>query len=340
LISSRLRYLFLLLGAGVFAFLVYRVGPATILQNVQTLGFWFLAILAVWVAAYLLNTLSYALILGKEARGQVGWLRLLGIVVAGFGMNYATPMLRLGGEPFRIAVLREHIGGPRAAFAALSYKAANVMSSLSYWAIGGAMLLASGRVPAAIAIVVLVVPAAVLAAVLIIARGHSGDIFASLQRLFRRFALLAPLDRLLARYERPLADVDRHFRELRAERPAALLGALLIETAVRVLLATELFIILRSAGRPVDFADVLAMDGAANLIVNAAFFIPFELGAREGGLYMILASFGMTGGMGIFVAVVNRIRELFWIGVGLAWAHFLVRSRSIPTPSPSPLPAD
>jgi hypothetical protein len=338
--SPRFRYLLLVLGALVFAALVYRVGPRAILDDVRAMGAWFVVVLLLWALAYSLNTVSYGLLLGPEARAQVGTMRLLGTVVAGFGMNYATPVLRMGGEPFRIAVLRPHIGGARAAVSALSYKAANALSSLSYWTIGGALLLASGRLPTALALTVLLVPALLLATVLFFLRRHSGDVFASLQRLFARFRFLAPLDRLLTRYERPLAEVDRHLRELREERTGALFAAFLLETAVRVMLASELFLILRSVGRPMAFTDVLAMDAAANLVVNLSFFIPFELGAREGGLYMILAAFGQAGGLGIFVAVVNRVRELFWIVVAFTWGHFLIRAPRPAESSSTPLAAD
>jgi hypothetical protein len=51
--------------------------------------------------------------------------------------------------------------------------------------------------------------------------------------------------------------------------------------------------------------------------MNMFFFVPFELGTREGSLYFILESLGFGAGVGIFIAVVNRIREFFWILVGL-----------------------
>jgi hypothetical protein len=76
-------------------------------------------------------------------------------------------------------------------------------------------------------------------------------------------------------------------------------------------------------GKPVGFWTGLQIDSAANLMLTLAFFIPFELGAREGGLYLILSGFGIGSSVGVFVALCNRIREIFWIGVGLTWGNFL-----------------
>jgi len=42
-----------------------------------------------------------------------------------------------------------------------------------------------------------------------------------------------------------------------------------------------------------------------------------QLGAREGGFILALRSMGLNGGMGIFMSLVTRIRELVWIFIGL-----------------------
>jgi uncharacterized protein (TIRG00374 family) len=319
---ARLRYAFLLLGLCVFAVLVHQVGPAVIVQNVRAMGWWFLAIIAVWMAAYTLNTCTFALILGHDRR-RVGLRRLYGTVVSGFAMNYATPFLHMGGEPFRIAVLRKSVGGARAAFATLSFKLLNAASSLCYWTMGALVVAFSGRLPKGLSALVVAVPLVVFVAAALFVRRHSNNVFVSVRRLTARYRLLAPLDRVLARREKSLEEVDAHLRGLWRARPGTLWAALVTETTARIIIAQELRIVLYALGKPVGFWPALAVDSVANIMITALFFIPFEAGAREGGLFLLLSKFGMPSAVSIVVPVVSRIRELFWIGIGMTWGHFL-----------------
>ena len=51
---------------------------------------------------------------------------------------------------------------------------------------------------------------------------------------------------------------------------------------------------------------------------NLFFFLPFELGAREGGLFLVFKVLGLSPEHGVFAAVVIRLRELVWMLIGLA----------------------
>lgn len=328
---ARLRYALLVLGLVIFALLARQVGLAVIVANLRALGWWFFAIIAVWLTAYSLNTCTFAVILDHD-RGRVGIRRLFGTVVAGFAMNYATPFLHMGGEPFRIAVLRQRVGGARAAFATLSFKLLNAASSLCYWTIGATIIAASGRLPAGISALLVVVPATVLVGAGLFVRSHSNNVFVSVRRLTARHRWLGPLDRVLARREKSLGEVDEHLRGLWRARPGALLAGLALETAARIVLSQEVRIVLYAMGKSVGFGTALAIDSAANLMITCLFFIPFEAGAREGGLYLILSTFGMPSAVSFVVPVVNRIRELFWIGVGMTWGHFLAAAPLTPVP--------
>lgn len=58
-----------------------------------------------------------------------------------------------------------------------------------------------------------------------------------------------------------------------------------------------------------------------SLFANLLFFMPLQLGGREGGFAMSTARMGMTNDIGMFISIICRVRELFWTAIGL----FLMR---------------
>jgi hypothetical protein len=47
--------------------------------------------------------------------------------------------------------------------------------------------------------------------------------------------------------------------------------------------------------------------------------MPFELGTREGGLFLVMQTIGYPPGIGIVIGLVNRLRELVWLFIGLTF---------------------
>lgn len=54
-----------------------------------------------------------------------------------------------------------------------------------------------------------------------------------------------------------------------------------------------------------------------SLFANILGFMPMQVGGREGGFVMSVVQLGLNAEIGIFIGIICRIRELFWIIIGL-----------------------
>ncbi len=97
---------------------------------------------------------------------------------------------------------------------------------------------------------------------------------------------------------------------------------------------SEYFLILLSMGIDVGWARAFVVGGLASLVGNVMFVLPYELGAKEGALYLLFGLVGVNPALGVYAALVSRLRDLAWIGIGLVLIWAAGRRRA-PAPAPS-----
>ena len=97
-----------------------------------------------------------------------------------------------------------------------------------------------------------------------------------------------------------------------------------------VLGAAELWAIFWALGRPMSPLEVWVIEAAVQLLRQGSFFIPGSLGVTEGTFYLLLDALTGQPSLGVAAALVRRLRELVWIGLGLVagWGY-------LPRPAPS-----
>ncbi|MCU7494130.1 MAG: flippase-like domain-containing protein [Ignavibacteria bacterium] len=315
------KFVFFLLGLGVFLGLIHDFGINNILTNLSRTGWWLIPIIGIWAVVYLLNSLSFWVILGKD-RYSVGFRNSMLITISGFAINYITPFASVGGEPFRIFKLRNYISTPSAVSKVVLCKMVQLFSHFILWLVTILIMFLILPLSENSRLILAILFSLILAFSQLFISSHKngliGYVYSGVKKL-----RIKPLVQFFEKRERSIYEADENIKELYNRRKEAFYLALSFEFLARIVSSLEFYFILRSIGLDASVLQAIYINSVSSLFMNIFFFVPLELGIREGSLLFIMKSINITAGIGIFIAVINRIRELFWIITGLVLIRFI-----------------
>lgn len=315
LVSRKAQLILFALGAAALSTLIIRAGPVRLAHDVASAGWAVPAIVGVYAVVYVLNTIAWRFTMIEPPRLSFG--RAWVINVAAFAINYMTPFASIGGEPFKIVAASQWMGTRNGTASVLNYRLVHIQAHLFVFLTGvvlAFMILPSGTIATPVLILLAVVLVALLS--LLIAVHREGVI----ERLFDFVSRVPIIGRFSSRLEPKRASliaVDRQLIEFYRAARSRYYAALVTEYAARVISMFEFFIIARALGHSVSFGTAFLIGGFSSLVVNLFFFMPFNIGSKEGGLYFIFQAVGLSPEIGVAAAVISRIRELTWIAIGL-----------------------
>ena len=107
------RLALFLLGAGLVALLVWKSGPARLLEGLRDSAWVVVALVPLWALVHFLNAIAWRL-LTSEGGKRISLPRAFVITLVTFGVNYSTPLLSMGGEPLKIVAATPALGRARA----------------------------------------------------------------------------------------------------------------------------------------------------------------------------------------------------------------------------------
>ena len=316
-----LRLILLFIGLLTFIALMWHVGLGRIVHVAAGLGpIALIVILLPSAFMHALETLGWRLTLGRYAR-TVSFGRLLAIRTAGEVVNMTTPTAYVGGEPLKAYLLKKH-GVPLVDGLASVVTAKTTMTiaqmlfitmgiASSVWSMQSGRSHAFGQV--SILAVAIGVGVMLFGTVTLIAAQRQG-LFTSLLALLRRCRIRL---HVLESREEKLQALDRTIIDFYSRARHAFLlstGACLLGWLTEAL---EVYAILLYIGPPPDFFSSISIGALAVLIKGGTFFIPGSVGAQEGGNLVLLMAYGYSDVEGLTFAILRRVRELMWIGIGL-----------------------
>src|SRR2546429_1239398 len=136
-VSRKLQLLLFVGGSAIFGYLVTRIGVARLLADTVRTGWLFVPIVLLYGVVCACNAGAWWLSMADEPSHPPFW-RTYAITVAGFSLNFMTPMVNVGGEPFKIAAVAPWLGLRRAAGSVGIYQMLHTLGMLvSFLTAGG-----------------------------------------------------------------------------------------------------------------------------------------------------------------------------------------------------------
>ncbi|HLX12219.1 MAG TPA: lysylphosphatidylglycerol synthase transmembrane domain-containing protein [Bacteroidota bacterium] len=307
---------FFVLGVGMLSYLVSKFGVDKILANIQRAGWSLVYVIGVWFVIYLLNTISWKLVLGKAGK-KISFPYLFMVTVSGFVLNYITPVVALGGEPYKVKKLSDAIGATNSLSAVVLYRMVHLLGHMLMLLTG--IVAAITFLPISNVLRLILAGAGVVITLVIMftLAGHRNGIFRRLQKFFGSYAIFSKISRALQAREESLEEMDAIVTETFRNSRGTFYLALISEYISRALMAFEVYLIVNGIGVEISIVSALFMFIMYSIIINLFFFIPMNIGAREGGLYLGLESLALPPLLSIYFGIVMRIREFVWVLLGL-----------------------
>ncbi len=320
--SNKFRIFFFLSGLIALGIMVYNLGLDTIFNNIKETGWWFVAIIGIWFVVYLLNAWSWQVILRDKQTPDVSFWNILKPTISGYAINYITPVVALGGEPYRILEMRQHVGGQKAASSVVLYGMMHIMSHFLFWLTAAVLMIVYSKSSYAIVITAIVTAALCIAAMAFFLKAYRKGLLMKSLRIGGKIPYVKKaVQRIDGAQLEKIADTDSRIAHLYTYRRADFYKSLFIEYASRIVSCLEVYFIVLALGLNLNFIDAVIVIAVSSLIANILFFAPLQLGTREGGFLLAFQGMALSSGLGVYVSLITRIRETFWIMIGLLLMH-------------------
>jgi uncharacterized membrane protein YbhN (UPF0104 family) len=298
-----------------FVYMLGRASTTTVLDKVRLLGWGFALLIVLSGARQVLRTLAWHRCLQPDGR-RPGLLDLFGLRLMGEALNSLTPAGPLVGETAKVWAASRKMP-------AQSSVSSVVIENLIYYLAAVLFMLS--------AVVLVLLELAPLHRFRWLAAGLVICFLASMllaaRSVSKRVSLVRGiLDRLrgwgfkcafLGRYEHDLWAMEMEIYDFFLTRKALFLGLLALELATNFTGIGEAYLILRAT---TAHTSVLAayLTESTNRAVQLLFaFVPLGLGVDEGLAATTLRTLGYNASEGISLAIIRKIRTVFWVGVGL-----------------------
>jgi uncharacterized membrane protein YbhN (UPF0104 family) len=132
----------------------------------------------------------------------------------------------------------------------------------------------------------------------------------------------------LERYEHDVQAAEESIHDFFRSRRGLFLGILAIEVATNFTGMGEAYLILKATAVQASVLAAYVVESASRAAQLAFAFVPLGLGVQEGVAAATLQGLGYAASEGVSLAMIRKIRTVFWAALGLLLAakYYIVRT--------------
>lgn len=321
--KKKYQNIFFIFGIAVLVVMVTQLDFQQVWQGLRHAGYWFVAVLVLWIFLYIFNTSAWYLIINAGGKSKVNFWWLYKVTISGFALNYATPGGLMGGEPYRIMELAPKIGTERASSSVILYAMTHIFSHFWFWFLSIFLYVATQPMSVFMASFLLAAAAFCMLGLWFFIIGYRKGLANRVMNLLRHMPLVKKWAQpFVEKHREQLDTIDTQIAALHKQSPKTFVMAVVLEVACRILSALEVYFILLVVNPGISYVQCILIIAFTTLFANMLFFMPLQLVGREGGFLMSATRLGATASGGILVALIVRLRELVWTGIGLLLIKF------------------
>lgn len=314
--------------------LTFKVSFVEMWNHVRHAGYWIFAVLGMWVLLYFMNAWTWRIIIKGSGDCPVPFWKLYKITITGFALNYATPAGLMGGEPYKIMELTPYVGRERATSSVLLFAMTHIFAHFWYWLTAVVLYVLFVPIDTRMAIILPLIALFALGGIYLFVRGYKRGMVVGIIKFLSKLPGCKNWGkRFLEAHAEELRNIDSQIAQLQGQNKRSFYGSFCLEYVGRALQSFEIFFMLRLVNvqgtMPQLFMYSFIILAFTSLFANLLFFMPLQLGGREGGFAMSTVQMKMTGAAGVlltlkeamtiavFISIICRLRELIWTCIGM-----------------------
>ena len=324
-----------LAGIALFLFLVRRADPASLLKNIEKLGWGLTLVIALAGVSHVVKTWAWRLTLVGE-KGKVSFPRLIALRLAAEAGGQFGMIGQVFGDSMRVSLLSERIPNAGAISSVTLDRGLFFVTGALTSAVGIVAVLFALPISHTLRMYAGVFSAALIGLLLVIALAvrKRWPVFSATAR---RLGQVRYLDRLVRGKESLIHAFENKLLDFHHNTPGAFWTSLMLNVACHLMAVLEVGLILWLMGFKIGVFGALLIEALTKLVNAAGTFVPGNIGTYEGGTILITKLFGLTAAAGLTLGLSRRLRALFWAAVGGICAVMLLKSKKRSVPGNSTL---